>query len=227
MSVMKILLFIAMLIPFTSSAIPEIHHFMYVSRDRELIHDKTFLASPQFKGAQVMYAWKDLEKTKDHYDFSVIAEDIALLSKHNKKLFVQLQDTTFLKTNKAVPKYLLTPEYRGGAVPQCDSKGNIYGWVGLRWHSKVRQRFQNLIRELGKTFDGKIAGINLQETSIQVDECPSKPIHFTDSGYRDSTIETMTVLSQSFKKSTKMQYANFYDGRVAPLGRQRVFKIHI
>ena len=194
----------------------EINHFMYVSRDRELIHDRIFLTSPQLKGAQVMYAWKDLERSPNHYDFSVIQEDIDTLAKHGKKLFIQLQDTTFLKSNKALPAYLLSPKYNNGVVPQCDSQGKIYGWVGKRWDPKVKQRFQALIRELGKSFDGKIAGINLQETSIQVDECTPKPRDFTDTGYRDAVKDTMTILSQSFKSSLKMQYANFMTGEWLP-----------
>ena len=38
-----------------------IQHFVYFARDRELIKDHPFLSHSMFKGAQLMYSWRELE----------------------------------------------------------------------------------------------------------------------------------------------------------------------
>ena len=143
-------------------------HFVYFSKGRKSIKNHPFLNHPAFKGAQIMYAWKDLEPEKGQYDFSMIKADIAYLKRHNKKLFIQLQDATFNPKYNAVPTYLLTTEYDGGAVLQYNDNGVHNGWLAKRWNKKVRERFALLLKALGKEFDGIIEGINLQETSIGI-----------------------------------------------------------
>ena len=44
-----------------------IRHFVYFSRDRELIHDHPFLSISRFAGAQIMYASRQLEPEEGHY----------------------------------------------------------------------------------------------------------------------------------------------------------------
>lgn len=190
-------------------------HFMYVSKDRELVHELEFLKNKSFDGAQIMYSWKELEPQKNEYDFSKINEDIRLLAKYEKKLFIQLQDATFLNSNKAVPNYIQN-KYFQGVVPQCNKSGAIYGWVSRRWDKKVQTRFHLLIHQLGEEFDGKVAGINLQETAIQVDKCNSLPSDFTYEKYRDAIHKNIDSLSVSFSQSIPMQYANFMPGEWLP-----------
>src|SRR5688500_3269439 len=84
-----------------------IQHFVYFSRDRESIIDHPFLFHPRFKGAQIMYSWKNFEPQKGQYDFSILKEDYAYLKKYGKEIFVQLQDVTFNPNYKALPNYLL------------------------------------------------------------------------------------------------------------------------
>ena len=38
-----------------------IRHFVYFARDRKAIIDHPLLKHPRFKGAQIMYTWKDFE----------------------------------------------------------------------------------------------------------------------------------------------------------------------
>lgn len=199
-----------------TTAPTNILHFMYVARDRDLIRDEAFLSNSSFSGAQIMYSWRSLEPTKDEYNFQQIRDDIALLEPHGKKLFIQIQDATFSAEFKSVPRYLVSAEYNNGAVPQCDQKGQVYGWVARRWDMRVRERFQLLVQKLGREFDGVIAGINFQETAIEVEECNSPPHDFSPANYRDSIIENMKVLSASFNISVKMQYANFMPGEWLP-----------
>ena len=78
----------------------------------------------------------------------------------------RLQDATFNPQYCGIPKYLLTDEYDGGSIPQFDENGETVGWVAKRWNPKVQERFALLLKALGKEFDGKVEGINLQESAI-------------------------------------------------------------
>jgi hypothetical protein len=188
-----------------------IQNFVYFARDRELIKDHPLLSHSMFKGAQIMYSWRQLEPEKGKYDFSVLQEDYKYLKNFKKKLFVTLQDVTYNAKRKAVPDYILTAEYDGGAVEQYNNDGMPGGWVAKRWNKKVRERFTQLIQALGKAFDGKIEGINLQETSIEV-----KDSSFSESDYVTGLKENMLALKKSFPKSVSMIYANFMPGEWLP-----------
>lgn len=188
-----------------------IQHFVYFARDRELIKDHPFLSHSLFKGAQIMYSWRQLEPEEGKYDFSVLQQDYEYLKIFKKKLFVTLQDVTFNAKRKAVPDYILTAAYDGGAVEQYNNDGRPGGWVAKRWNKKVRERFAQLIQALGKAFDGKIEGINLQETAIEV-----KDSSFSETGYVTGLKENMLALKQAFAKSITMIYANFMPGEWLP-----------
>jgi hypothetical protein len=188
-----------------------IQHFVYFARDRELIKDHPFLSHSMFKGAQIMYSWRQLEPEKGKYDFSVLQQDYEYLKEFKKRLFVTLQDVTFNAKRKAVPDYILTADYDGGAVEQYNNDGRPGGWVAKRWNKKVRERFAQLIHALGKVFDGKIEGINLQETAIEV-----KDSGFSEIDYVTGLKENMLALKQAFPKSVTMVYANFMPGEWLP-----------
>lgn len=191
-----------------------IQHFVYFSRDRELIHDHPMLEMPRIAGAQIMYSWRQLERQKGNYDFSIIREDYEYLKSRGKKLFVQFQDLTFNVKYKALPNYLLTQEYDGGAVSSPTDTGEEGGWKAKRWNPKVQERFALLMQALGAAFDGKIEGINLQETAIGIpkDNDPS----YTTDRYAECIKENMLALKKGFPTSTTMQYANFVPGEWLP-----------
>jgi hypothetical protein len=191
-----------------------IQHFVYFSRDRELIIDHPLLSHPMFKGAQIMYSWRELEPEKGKYDFSILKEDYEYLKKNDKKLFIQLQDVTFNPKNKPIPDYLLTNEYDGGAVMGRNDDGKPSGWIAKRWNKKVRERFALLLQALGKEFDGKIEGINLQETSIDANSKTDST--FTDNGYVTGLMENMLAMKKAFPSSVTMIYANFMPGEWLP-----------
>ncbi|MRR24245.1 hypothetical protein EG830_14835 [bacterium] len=191
-----------------------IRHFVYFARDRELIHGHPFLKIERFAGAQIMYPWRQLEPERGKYDFSAIREDYEYLRSYGKKLFIQLQDATFTSAFRGVPEYLLTDEFDGGSVPQINENGRIGGWVAKRWNKQVRDRFALLLNELGKEFDGKVEGINLQETAIDINS--SIDSTFTPEGYTEGLKINMLALKQAFPSSITMQYANFMPGEWLP-----------
>ncbi len=191
-----------------------IQHFVYFARDRELIHKHPLLKHGLFQGAQIMYAWRNLEPKKDQYDFSEIKKDYEYLKKHGKQLFIQLQDATFNPNFQAVPEYLLIKDYEGGATPQFNDEGKAEGWVAKRWNPEVQARFALLLQALGNIFDGKIAGINLQETSIGVSE--KTDTSFSEKAYFAGLQANMRALKKAFPQSTTMIYANFMPGEWLP-----------
>ena len=191
-----------------------IQHFVYFSRDRGQIINHPFLSHFSFKGAQIMYAWRELEPEKGKYDFSKIKADVEYLKKYGKKLFVQLQDATFSPKYKAIPRYLLTKEYDGGSVVQYNDEGEPEGWVAKRWNEKVRARFALLLMELGKAFDGKIEGINLQESAIGVNATTDSS--FSELAYVKGLKANMRALKKAFPTSVTMIYANFMPGEWLP-----------
>jgi hypothetical protein len=191
----------------------DVKHFVYFARDRERLRDHAFLKNKRFSGAQIMYAWDRLEPSKDRYDFSVIEDDVDYLKSRNRKLFIQLQDATFDPKYKAVPAYLLSEEYDGGAVLQQGDNGDD-GWTAKRWNRAVQERFAALLNALGERFDGKIEGINLQESSLGVSS--ELDGSFTPAKYVAALKSTMVALKKAFPRSTTMQYANFIPGEWLP-----------
>lgn len=188
-----------------------IQHFAFFARDRELLKDHPFLSHSMFKGAQIMYSWRQLEPKQGEYDFSLLQQDYDYLTQFKKQLFVTLQDVTFHAKRKAVPDYILTAAYDGGAEEQYNNDGRPGGWVAKRWNKRVRERFAQLMLALGKAFDGKIEGINLQETAIEV-----KDSSFSELDYVTGVKENMLALKQAFPKSVTMVYANFMPGEWLP-----------
>jgi hypothetical protein len=191
-----------------------IKHFVYFARDRELIQNHSFLKIKRIEGAQVMYSWEQLEPERGQYDFSIIQEDYDYLLSYGKKLFIQLQDATFNPIYVGIPAYLLTEEFDGGATRQINDNGVAEGWVAKRWNSGVQTRFALLLLALGKQFDGKVEGINFQETAIGVNN--ETDSSFTPDRYSESLKINMLALKKAFPRSTTMQYANFMPGEWLP-----------
>ncbi len=192
----------------------EIKNFVYFARDREAIHNHPFLNNSRFEGAQIMYSWRQLEPEKDQYDFSIIEQDYSYLKSKGKKLFIQLQDATFNPDYKAVPDYLESDKYDGGAIYQRADNGDPEGWVAKRWNKNVQKRFAHLLTALGQVYDNKIEGINLQESAIGVSNEFDKS--FTPAIYVEALKINMLALKKAFPQSTTMQYANFMPGEWLP-----------
>ncbi|PKK88564.1 MAG: hypothetical protein CVV64_18235 [Candidatus Wallbacteria bacterium HGW-Wallbacteria-1] len=192
----------------------EMKHFVYFARDREAMYDHPFLKISRFTGAQIMYSWRQIEPSENHYDFSIILKDLDYLKSHGKKLFLQLQDATFDPQRLAVPDYLLTREYDDGAIYQRDDNGKPEGWVAKRWNPRVQRRFALLLEAMGRVLDGKIEGINLQETAIGLTQKYDPT--FSPELYVAAVKTNMLALKRAFPESITMQYANFMPGEWLP-----------
>ena len=87
--------------------------------ERERISEPAFLDAKGIEGAQLKYSWKQLEQGKDNYAFDDIRHDLAFLNAKGKKLFIQVQDSSFSLNIVPIPNYLLNdPQFHGGAEKQ-------------------------------------------------------------------------------------------------------------
>jgi len=200
-----------------------VHHYVFYGQNRERMRrDSAFLATKEFEGAQIAYTWRSLEPEKDRYDLSAIREDLAFLTAHGKKLFVQLQDVSFLNDRVNVPLYLTRDTaYHGGANQQYENNDDVravgQGWMARRWDPAVQSRLYKLFSALGAEFDGRITGINLAETSVEFGESGRRfPSGFSFERYRDAIIENIHALKRAFPKSVTLIYGNFMPGEWRP-----------
>ena len=204
-----------------ASGAKRVHHYVFFGQDREQLKEaRSFLDTPAFEGAQVAYSWLQIEHTKDEYDFSEIREDLQFLKTHGKKLWIQFQDVTFSPKRSNVPRYLLNePQFNGGADKQYQIRGDDEseavheGWMARRYDPAVQERMHKLFAALGKEFDGRVAGINLAETSAGYGWTGKYfPKGYSKEIYRDAIIANMKALKRAFPKSIAMVYANFMPG---------------
>lgn len=149
-------------------------NFVYTSSG-DLEAASVIIARSDIGGAQIVYNWRSLEPEKDQYDFSQIEQDLARLKTAKKKLFIQIQDRFFEQNARYVPDYLMNDaQYGGGISPQFDNPGEGKpmgsGWVAQQWDPAVRHRYQALLAAIAERFDGRVYGVNLPETAVDLDE---------------------------------------------------------
>lgn len=145
---------------------------------------------------------------------------------------MQLQDSSFDVKRVLVPDYLRSdPAYHGGADLQYAESTTKpvklvpEGWVARRWDPAVRERFHALLTALGAEFDGKIAGINLPETSVGLGDKPiNTPAGFTFEAYLEGIQANLRALRAAFPNSVVLQYANFMPGEWLPWEDRRYLK---
>ncbi|HEU5138172.1 MAG TPA: hypothetical protein VFU13_23705 [Steroidobacteraceae bacterium] len=204
-------LLLCILSPLAAAAPPQ--NFLFAdSHDLEQV--ASLIRRPDIGGVQVVYSWKSLETARDQYDFSRIERDLAYLESLNRKLFVQVQDRFFEVQHRNVPAYLLDePVYGGGLAAQSDNPGeNLpegHGWVAQQWNPAVRERFQKLLSALAARFDGRVWGVNLPESSADIDTKNDRT-GFTCDRYFAATLENIAFARKVFSKSHVVQYTNFW-----------------
>jgi hypothetical protein len=207
---------------FTSSS-QELQNYVFYNLDRGRITEPDFVGTPALVGAQLKYRWRELEPLRGEYDFSAIRHDLAVLARHGKHLFIQLQDVSFVEAQPNVPDYLLEdPEFHGGVAAQYYQPDNdehrvaFDGWVPRRWDPAVRARLAALFEALAAEFDGKITGINFAETSVGFGSTGKFPEGYTPAGYYEAMLDLMRSARAAFRRSDVLIYANFMPGESLP-----------
>jgi hypothetical protein len=195
-------------------------HFVFFAREHERVAERSFLEHQGLTGALLTYTWRELEPERDRYDLQPLRERVAFLTRHGKRLFIQLQDVSFSE-RVLVPEYLRTDSaFHGGAARKYEgrdsSTARFDGWVARRWDPAVRARFIKLISVLGEALDGRIEGIVLPETAISFESPRGLPEGFTYDGYADGIRELMTAAVRVLPRSCVIVYANFMPGEWLP-----------
>lgn len=177
-------------------------HYVAVVSDFN-ISDIKFLDEPAIIGVNKRYRWRDLEPSKDTYDFSLIENDLKYLSDHNKQLVVFLIDRSFVKRG-AMPDYLSKYEF----------ETDTGGFIPLRWNSEVKERLIKLGEEIGKKFDSypNFEGVALQESALDMTEKETKKYEYSISKYRNALIDIIISFQKSMPRSHVFWYGNFISG---------------
>lgn len=188
-------------------------NYIYTSSDK-LNDASEILKRNDIDGAQIVYSWRTLEPQLGRYDFSQIEKDLAQINVFGKKLFIQIQDRSLIGQPYHVPDYLMTDvRYNGGILIQSgkQEQGDYIGsgWVAQQWNPAVRGRYQALLAALATRFDGKVYGVNLPETAIDIDMANSLK-GFTCDTYFAAEIKNAAFARKVFKKSYVVQYINLW-----------------
>ena len=104
----------------------------------------------------------------------------------------------------------MTEEFDGGCIASVEEEG----WITKRWNPNVQHRFALLLQALGDEFDGKVEGINLQESAVGIHD--GIDASFSPDKYATCLKENMLALKRAFPNSVTMQYANFMPGEWLP-----------
>ena len=192
----------------------EPRNFVFLGGDDLDEHSK-LIERPDVEGVQKVYSWRALEPEEGIYDFTDIEDDLATLDRHDRKLFVQVQDRFFSPTARRVPDYILNdPKYDGGLARQFDNPGEGepvgQGWTTKQWNPHVRSRFQSLLVELAERFDGRLYGINLPESAYDPIGGEEEPGGFSCDEYFFAALDNMAALRAAFSKTQVVQYINFW-----------------
>ncbi len=164
------------------------------------------------------------EPRRDHHALDAIRRDLEFLLRHGRQLFIQLQDVSFDDGIINVPDYLLEdPAFHGGAARQYAFEDDDQthpvpaGWVARRWDPAVRERFARLLQAIAAEFDGRIAGLNLPETSVSFGHNRDLwAAGYSPSRYVAGLKDLMATAAGTFHRSDLILYANFMPGEELP-----------
>jgi hypothetical protein len=158
------------------------------------------------KGYQIRYRWKDLEPSKDAYDFSSVISDLNYLDSIGKFLVIQLQFKSFNNNTIYTPGYLEDEIYEGGIYNMSTG-----GWNLRLWNEYVAERLKKLVAALGDSLNQHpaLALVNLAEsaapTAIEPELSNWKP-------YRDSFMTNLANmgyrLREAFPYTPTISYFN-------------------
>jgi hypothetical protein len=172
-----------------------------------------------FRGIQQVYFWKDLEPTKDNYDFSQIEADLSHMPSlaGNLKLVIQIAIGGTSETPREVPNYITGSTY-GGGVYELTGVSGATQYNPVIWNDNVRTRFKlllsNLKQDIGDHANNtKLELINLSETAIgatpeEINAQAGISPDFTYELYTDAINDISVALTSSFPNHVKIQYIN-------------------
>jgi len=176
----------------------------------------------RFRGVQRFYHWRELEPSRDAYDFSRVATDLEQARRLGLPMAIQIEVQPYHAGRDYVPAYVTGAEFGGGTYLSS---------VGVRspvlWHPAVADRVVRLYRALGATFDGhpNLAVVTTPETSPQWLQ-PGTPaaavVPYSEAGLLDSFRVMAWALGTGFPTTVTLQYLNYPIAIIDPLVRELV-----
>ncbi|NML16645.1 hypothetical protein [Azohydromonas caseinilytica] len=176
---------------------------------------KEIAALPNVRGVQTRYMWRDLEPTKDGYDFSEIDKEVAMAQAVGKRLFIMVGTKAFKAGGRALPDYMHTAEYGGGVfrilIDGKDTLGteDTTGENMAMYEPSVRDRMIALVTALGQRYNGHNAfeGIAFNETALGQAVVPLTSAQ--KQAFFDNLAQVDTATRRAFPNTVVMQFINF------------------
>jgi hypothetical protein len=208
----RLVVALAVLLGLSSAAFSAPQNYLFLGGDDPADYT-ALLVRPDIAGVQVVYTWRELEPQSDKYDFARIDADLAAATAAGKQLVLQVQDRFFSPDARNIPDYLLTdPAYGGGLVAQTDNAGATAkgsGWVAMQWNDALRAHFQKLLAALATRYDGRIGGLTLPETAIDID-MKHDETGFSCDAYFAAEMDNLAAARRVFSRTPVVQYVNFW-----------------
>ncbi len=168
--------------------------------------------TPALRGVMVRYAWAELEKGKDVYDFSNISQILTELTALNKRLIIlfELKASSPGSNEVIVPNYLKTAAYEGGSYAFSNNNlGTSLGYGIRLWNPAVHDRMNSLVRALGKEFNShpNFEAIGFTETSMSEPVVPLSTSKLDT--YFTNLLDINNETRVNFPNTMTFQFANW------------------
>jgi hypothetical protein len=162
---------------------------------------------PWVKGLVLRTSWPELETSKGQYDFSVIDADLQKVAAAGKRAFIMVGTKSFSADDKAVPEYLRSAEYGGGAYRIAIRRGG-YGENAAIYNSAVADRLQALYQAIGNRYnrDNNVEGVIFNETALGMATKPLTPAQ--QQAQFDNMARVNVAARSAFANTTMIQYIN-------------------
>ena len=186
------------------------HYIEYGSNAGDYVIDaglKETEGMPFVKGIMVRASWWQLEPRKGEYDFSRIDRYLDKAASKGKRLFLTLGTKSF-NGDKAVPDYLRTSQYGGGALPIGTIKGTSGENAALH-EDEVRERLVALVQALGRRYNNHdgFEGITFTETAF------GKLVNPLSDAQKEHFFSNLAMVNtaarQAFPNSVVLQFINY------------------
>jgi Beta-galactosidase len=162
---------------------------------------------PFVKGIVLRTSWVDTETEKDTYDFTALDAGIERAVAHGKRVFIMMGTKSFDVDDKAVPDYMRTSEYGGGAYA-IEIKRGGYGENAKLWNVKTRDRLIALNQALATRYNtnNNVEGLIFNETALGMAVRPISTAQYQK--YFDNLATINIAAKAAFQNSTVIQYMN-------------------
>ncbi|MBY0413713.1 MAG: hypothetical protein K2Q18_06090 [Bdellovibrionales bacterium] len=153
--------------------------------------------TPLIQGVQLSYTWRELETSKDVYNFTQIDKDIEFYGKANKRVVIFLKTKSFNTTSPA-------PDYMNDYVYPYTAR--VEGRNIKLWMDETKIRLEALVKALGNKYDTHpmIEAITFNETSFG-----GVLTNLEIEGYFNNLIYILEKSKLYFPHTNVIQFVNF------------------